>query len=132
MIMARILLIDDEEDFGFFVKSTLELNGRHKVFLATDGKAGIKTALRQSPDLILLDIMMPGMSGFQVLKNLKENKKIEPIPVVMLTARNDDESIEEAVGLYCENYIIKPVEMLALQSKIEDVLSSYRIPSARF
>lgn len=130
--MAKILVIDDEDDFGFIVKSTLELNNRHRVFLATEGKAGIKTALRQKPDLILLDIMMPGTSGFEVLKNLKQNKKTESIPVVMLTARNDDEAIEEAIGLYCENYIIKPVEMLALQSRIEDVLSSYRKRKGRF
>jgi response regulator RpfG family c-di-GMP phosphodiesterase len=70
--------------------------------------------------------MMPGMSGFEVLKQLKGNPKTESVPIVMLTARDDDESIKEAVG-FCENYVIKPVKMLALQSKIEDVLASYQL-----
>lgn len=129
--MARILIIDDEADFCFFVKSTLELSGEHNVAMATSGAGGIKAALRYKPDLILLDMMMPKMNGFEVLRRLKENKKTMSIPVLILTAK-DDGSIEQAVRRYCENYIVKPIEMVALQSKIEAALSSYRTRSGHF
>ena len=71
----KILIIDDEKDFGYFLKFNLELIKKFKVFNATNGKAGIKLARRKKPDLIILDIMMPGLDGFDVLTILKENMK---------------------------------------------------------
>jgi DNA-binding response OmpR family regulator len=89
----------------------------------TKGKKGLKAAVKEKPVLILLDIMMPGMDGFEVLKRLKKSEKTMRIPVIMLTARNEDESKIEAAGLYCENYIVKPVEIRVLNSKIHKILS---------
>lgn len=75
------------------------------------------------PDLILLDIMMPGIDGYEVLRRLKEDRKTMYIPVVMLTARADYTSKIRAEGFYCDDYITKPVTTEALKSKIESVLA---------
>jgi len=123
--MNEILIIDDEEDFGFFVKSNLQMNDEFHVNVATDGKAGLKIAEEVRPDLILLDVMMPKMDGHQVLKKLKANKKTQQIPVIMLTAKNDEDSIAEAIGSFSEQYIIKPIEMATLESKIRTVLRNH-------
>jgi len=119
----KILLIDDEEDFCYFLKKNLEAISNYEVIVATKGKKGIMAALEEKPDLILLDIMMPGIDGFEVLKRLKSNEKTLNIPVIMLTAKNEDESKIKAAGLYCDDYIVKPVEKIVLKAKIHKILS---------
>jgi len=123
----KILLIDDEEDFAFFVKANLGLVSNYEIIVATKGKKGLKAALKEKPALILLDIMMPGMDGFEVLKRLKKNEKTINIPVIMLTAKNEDESRIKAAGLYCEDYIVKPIEIRLLNAKIHKILSPNRL-----
>ena len=119
----KILIIDDEEDFCFFVKKNLEAISNYEIITANKGKKGIQIARKEKPDLILLDIMMPGIDGFEVLKRLKANEKTQSIPVIMLTAKDEDESKIKASGLYCEDYLVKPVEKLVLRAKIQKVLS---------
>lgn len=127
----KILIIDDEQDLCFFVKATLELLGNFKVIIARDGKRGIWAAILHKPDLILLDIMMPGIDGFEVLRRLKEGTKTVSIPVIMLTARNDEESKLKAAGLYDEDYIVKPFETEVLKSKIESTLARFVTNTAK-
>lgn len=117
-----ILIIDDEKDFCHFMRMNLESTNKYKIFVSTNARSGIKTAIRKKPDLVLLDIMMPNISGFEVLQKLKENVNTTSIPVIMLTALSDDESIAKAMGLYSHEYIVKPVEMDSLVSKIDRVL----------
>lgn len=121
--MKKILIIDDEKDFGFFVKQNLELVGGYSVIVATSGKDGIAAALRYKPDLILLDVIMPQMSGFEVLQELKNGTATTMIPVIMLTAVDTDEAKEKALGLYNEDYIVKPVAISELKAKIDAVLA---------
>ena len=122
MAAKKILIIDDEEDLSFFVKANLELAGAYEVIVAANGKTGIKAAIQHKPDLILLDIMMPKMNGFEVLEKLKGEHETLSIPVIMLTAKGDDESRLKASRRYNEDYIVKPVQIDTLKSKIEDVL----------
>jgi len=119
----RILIIDDEKDLCFFVKQNLKLLGNYEVIIARNGKEGIRAARVRKPDLILLDIIMPGLDGFEVLKRLKENKKTFFIPVIFLTAKGDEESKLKAVSLYNDDYIVKPFEIRILKSKIDNVLA---------
>lgn len=119
----KILIVDDEEDFCYFVKKNLEAISNYEIITATKGKKGIKIARKEKPDLILLDIMMPGIDGFEVLKRLKGNEKTQNIPIIMLTAKDEDESKIKAIGSYCEDYIVKPVENIVLKAKIHKVLS---------
>ncbi len=118
----RILIIDDEEDFCFFVKTSLELDADYEVITATTGKKGIWAARLYKPRLILLDIMMPGISGLEVFKRLKDAKETRSIPVVTLTAKGT-EIKEQTMYLCCEDYIVKPVQTEVLISRIEKVLS---------
>ena len=117
----KILLIDDEKDFCFFVKNNLELTGEFKVVYATNPDKGIRLARQDPPDLILLDILMPRKDGFKVLDMLKKNSKTLSIPIIMLTAVGEDEAKIKAVAAYCENYITKPVGFDTLRTKIDAV-----------
>ena len=121
--MKKMLVIDDEKDFGYFLKQNFELAGGYSVTVATNGRDGIAAATRDRPDLILLDVIMPNMSGFEVLKELKENRTTTAIPVVMLTAVDTDEAKEKALGLYNEDYIVKPVAISDLKAKVDEILS---------
>jgi len=118
----KILIIDDEKDFCYFVKKNLEAISNYEIVVANKGKKGIQIARKEKPDLILLDIMMPGIDGFEVLKRLKGNEKTQRIPVIMFTAKNEDEAKIKASGLYCDDYIVKPVENVVLRAKIHKVL----------
>ncbi len=122
MDKKRILMIDDEEDFSKLVKKNLESMGNFEIIIANNAKAGIKQAKRLKPDLILLDINMPKMDGFEALRILKEDSGTMPIPVVMLSARADDESKIRASQLYDEHYITKPIDAMGLKIEIERVL----------
>lgn len=124
--IPKILIIDDEKDFCHFIKLNLEGTKKYKVFTSNTATNGVETAVRKKPDLILLDIMMPKMSGFQVLELLKQNIETTTIPVVMLTALDQDESKVKASSLYCQDYLIKPIEMETLIAKIDSLLFAYR------
>ena len=121
--MKNVLMIDDEKEFCMVVKQNLEMKGDYRVEIAMDGKSGIAAALRHKPDLILLDIIMPGMGGFDVLRELKNKKETTSIPVIMLTAIGSEEAKEKALGLYDEDYVVKPVLLSDLYAKIRAVLS---------
>lgn len=118
----RILIIDDEESFSRLVKRNLELTNDFEVDVAREGKEGIRLAKKIKPDLILLDILMPGMDGFSVLEKLKKGNDTITIPVVMLTAKGDEASKNKAAQLYDELYITKPIDAPELKAKIEKVL----------
>ena len=117
-----ILIIDDNKELCKTVKRGLEVLGDFKVAAAFDGNEGIKLAKRYKPHLILLDIQMPKMDGFEVLKALKGNDATIAIPVVMLTANADDVSKIIASQMYDEDYITKPVDLNELNTRVENVL----------
>ena len=122
MIRNKILIIDDEEDFTYFTKMNLEGTGKFEVVTATDADTGIKMVRKFKPNLILLDIMMPGKNGFEVLKAVKKNKETRAIPVVLFTVKHEDSYKHKAARLYDEDYITKPVELEELIDRIEKVL----------
>lgn len=124
--MKKILMIDDERDICLLIKQNLEISGDYKLIIATNGRDGIAAAAREKPDLILLDIIMPGMSGFEVLEKLKSRTDTTSIPVVMLTAVGTEEAKEKAMSLYNEDYLVKPVRTDALKAKIDEVLARNR------
>jgi DNA-binding response OmpR family regulator len=114
-----ILVIDDEKDLAFFIKQNLEFLGGCRVITCDNARKGLWFAVWRRPDLILLDIMMPGMDGFEVLTRLKHNKRTINIPVIMLTARGDEGSKLKACELYNQDYIVKPFEVKNLQERIK-------------
>lgn len=126
MIKTKILLIDDEKSFCYFTKKNLEETGEFEVATATSGDKGIKLVRKYKPDLILLDIVMPRKDGFAVLKTIKKDEKTRAIPVIMLTAKEEESYKLEAARLYDEDYITKPVELEELKSRIEKIIKKRR------
>jgi len=103
----KILVVDDEDDLVSTVASTLEDSG-YEVITAKTGPEGLKKARTDRPDLILLDIMMPRVDGYQVLTKLKRNEKVSYIPVVMITAKRETSSILKTQEKGATDYLIKP------------------------
>jgi CheY-like chemotaxis protein len=123
---ARVLIVDDEEDFCQLVKKNLESSGEFKVFFAHNGQDGVTLAQVEKPDIILLDVMMPDISGAEVANVLKKNDKTKNIPVVFLTAIIKKEELgQETMKQIGENrYIAKPVKTQALIECIKSVMHS--------
>ncbi len=122
MDRKKILIIDDDKDFARMTKLGLEAGGEYEVVIETEGPKGYSAALKHSPDLILLDIAMPGTDGFDVLRSLKKSNVTATIPVIMLTGVASDQAKIRAMKLYNEGYIVKPVAAPALKAQIREVL----------
>jgi len=114
----KVLVIDDENDILLIIKSALHEEG-YDVTTANNGYDGLALAEDASPDLIILDIMMPEMDGFEVLQQLKENEKTAQIPVVILTGLSSKDKIREALNKGIDYYIVKPFEYQDLVSKVK-------------
>jgi len=120
----KILLIDDEKDFCFFVKGNLESTGEFEVIATTSGKEGIKLACGEKPDLILLDLNMPEMSGDEVAQRLGDRSETKKIPLVFLTALITEDAMgtESMANIGGYNYIAKPVTTKELVAVIKEIL----------
>ena len=114
--MAQILIVEDEKTINSLIKKNLELVG-HTCVSVFDGEAVFDEIEKQSFDLILLDIMLPKLDGFQVLEEFREN-----IPVIFLTAKSSIEDRVKGLNLGADDYIVKPFDMLELQARVETVL----------
>lgn len=118
---TKILVVDDEEDILRLLDYNLRKAG-FKVLLASDGPEALKTAGRENPALIILDVMLPDMEGTEVLRRLKSNETLSGIPVIMLTARGEE--VDRVVGLElgAEDYITKPFSPRELLLRVRAVL----------
>ncbi|MBC8284698.1 MAG: response regulator [Nitrospinae bacterium] len=105
----QILIIDDESIFKMMITSFLDREG-HDLIFASSGKEGLQKAEANNPDLILLDAMMPEMSGFKTCQLIRKNEKIKNIPVIMLTALDKVGDVESAFKCGADEYIAKPIE----------------------
>ena len=126
MKQYTILVIDDDEDIRVFLKRTLATAGGYTVLTAGNGKDGIKLARKQLPDLVLLDIMMPGLDGFDVLKRLKSDYKTMSIPVVILSAETSEDTKVKGASLYSDLYLTKPITRDDLLEKVSQALKRNR------
>jgi len=121
---TKILLIDDEKDFCFFLKRNLEGTGAFSVVVANHPDKGLCLARRSPPDVILLDICMPSRDGFEVLRSLKKDLRTVSVPVIMLTALEDDSVRKRAVWFYSDGYVVKPLRHEKLLAEIDRVLKA--------
>lgn len=120
--MSKVLIVDDSPTETHKLTSMLEKNG-HQVFSAKNGEEGVSEAKRLSPDLILMDVVMPGLNGFQATRQLSKASETSEIPVIMVTTK--DQETDRVWGLRqgAKAYLTKPVEEKNLMSVIGDLLS---------
>jgi DNA-binding response OmpR family regulator len=121
--LARILVIDDEAPIRLLCRVNLEAAGM-EVREAEDGVVGLAAAQEDRPDAILLDVMMPGMDGWQVLEGLLEDERTREIPIVFLTARAELRDQARGLELGGVDYVTKPFNPVDLAPLVEDLLES--------
>ncbi|TVQ11561.1 MAG: DNA-binding response regulator [Balneolaceae bacterium] len=121
MNKQTILVVDDEQDLLDLIEYNLKKEG-FTVLTSDSGEKGIELAGRMKPDLILLDIMMPGMDGIEVCRKIKSDPETQAIPVVFLTARGDEKSEITGLDLGADDYLFKPISTSKLLSRIKAIL----------
>jgi two-component system response regulator MtrA len=124
--MAKILVVDDSTDLAEGIRYNLELEG-HRVELAEDGEGALATLQVFRPDLIILDVMLPGIDGFQVLRRVRDLGLT--VPVMMLTARGEESDHIRAVRLDADQYVTKPFRLLELLERIGMMLRRASTPA---
>ena len=119
--MQKILIVEDEPDVADLVSFNLERAG-FQIAVAHDGLIGLQMALVEKPDLSLLDLMMPGLDGIEVLRRLRESEACKAVPVIMLSARTQQDEIDDGLSLGAADYLVKPVESKAVIASVERLL----------
>jgi len=117
----KILMADDDLDLCLIFKTVFEHLGYDSVF-AVDGAEAVKIATTQKPDLILMDIIMPVMNGYQATRMVRQNPKTRSIPIIAVTALTSSEEREECLKSGCDDYIAKPFTIKDLAFRIEKLL----------
>jgi signal transduction histidine kinase/ligand-binding sensor domain-containing protein/DNA-binding response OmpR family regulator len=115
-----VLIVEDNDDFLFYLKDNLK--ARYTILEASDGIAGLKLARDRTPDLIVSDIMMPGMDGIELCRAIRNDKRISHIPVILLTARTSDAQRMEGFETGADEYITKPFSFEILESRIKNLI----------
>lgn len=115
---GRVLIIDDDDEFLTMIKLLLSLNN-FEVDTANSGMEGLSKIENSNYDIVLLDVMMPHMSGFEVLKKIRRNEKLIDLPIIMLTAKSEKEDVLEGISIGANDYITKPFETEILIAKMK-------------
>ena len=121
--MAKILVVDDSPTEVHVLQTILEKNG-HEVVVADSGEAGIQMAKEVLPDLVLMDVVMPGMNGFQATRQLTRQSETAKIPVIIVTTKDQETDKVWAKRQGAKDYIVKPVQEKGLIEHVNMVLSS--------
>ena len=125
MAQASILVVEDETDIRELIIYNLRKDG-YVVQCAATGEEALRAAEKAAPDLMLLDLMLPGVDGFEVCRQLKRNARTADIPIIMLTAKGEDADIVTGLELGAEDYVTKPFRPQVLLARIRNVLRRKR------
>ena len=117
--MARILIVEDNARLAYGLRNNLEIDG-HMVEVAEDGPRGLEAAVSGAPDLVILDLMLPGMDGYQVLRSLRDQGS--GVPVLILTARGEEADKVMGFRLGADDYVTKPFGVLELLARVSAIL----------
>ncbi len=118
---AKILVVDDNPDVRFLVGARLRMNG-YEVVTAEDGESAIEISLQEKPALLLLDLGLPNMTGFEVCRTLKANPSTRAIPIIVLSAKSQQTDRDRAFELGAEGYMVKPCAPGPLLGEIRNLL----------
>lgn len=121
MSKIKILLIEDEEDIADLIKLQAELAG-YKIVIEYDGLNGLRAVEREKPDLVILDIMLPGLNGLDVCRKIKSNVKTQDTPVIIISAKNEELDVVVGLELGADDYVSKPFSVKVLFSRVRAVL----------
>jgi len=124
--LARVLVVEDDPDIQKVVRMSLKLRGVGEIVTVDNGADCLETLKRFTPDVILLDIMMPHLDGFETCRRLKENPATSAIPVVFLTARAQKADRDRGMQLGAAGYVIKPFDPMTLHDQIVTLLGGAR------
>lgn len=122
MSKKRILIVDDEPNIVLMLSNRLKANG-YDVLSALDGQAGLELAQTTRPDLIILDLMLPVIDGYEVCSRLKTDGRYSKIPILLFSAKAQQEDIAKGEETGADGYIVKPFEAQALLDKIKELLA---------
>lgn len=121
MHKQKIVLVEDEEDIAALIKLQAEISG-YKILIEVDGLNGYRLIEKEKPDLVILDIMLPGLSGLDICRKLKSSQELQHIPVIMLSARGEEIDIVLGLELGADDYVTKPFSPKVLFSRVRAVL----------
>ena len=131
-IKKKILVVEDDEDIRNLVLFNLEMTGEYELLSSDNGEAALVLAQKHIPALVILDVMLPGIDGFEVCRQLKSNSTTRKIPIVMLTARSDDNDVVKGFELGVEDYLRKPFSsMKILLARVSNILQRHDIESPK-
>jgi DNA-binding response OmpR family regulator len=127
--MKRILLVEDDPDIALALRRRLESEG-HGVTLASDGEQALREVERVAPDLVLLDLALPKLDGTDVCRRLRRDRATAGIPIIMLTARSEEEDVLRGLSLGADDYVTKPFSVKEVAARVQAVLRRARGPAA--
>jgi len=125
----RVLVVDDEKDLVDLISYNLTRNG-YDVLVAQDGSTALDVVERETPDLVILDLMLPGVDGTEVARRLKRDARTAAIPVIMLTAKSEETDVIVGLTIGADDYITKPFSMKILLARVNTVLRRSEPPAA--
>lgn len=120
--MAKILIAEDERDIRDLIAFTLRFAG-HEVVQAANGEEAYHLALQEKPQLVLMDVRMPKMTGYEACKAMKANDEIKHIPVVFLSAKGQEAEVQTGLEVGASDYILKPFAPDQLSKRVEEILA---------
>jgi len=123
--MAKILIVDDSPSYRLQLSQLVQRLG-HSVVVATDGEEGVRKAQADHPDLVLMDVVMPGMNGFEAQRTLARDEATAHIPVVFVTTQNDHVDRDWGMRQGAVEYMTKPVDVASLQAAIDAAIANRR------
>ena len=122
--MAKILIAEDEPDIRELVTFMLQFAG-YEVVAASNGEDAVRTASRERPDLVLMDVRMPRMTGYDACRMMKANPDLRNVPVVFLSAKGQESEIQSGLDAGAEEYLLKPFSPAELTNRVRGILSRY-------
>ncbi|MBB65466.1 MAG: DNA-binding response regulator [Waddliaceae bacterium] len=128
MEKKRILLIEDEEDIAALIKLQADIAG-FKLHVEVDGLNGYRTVEREKPDLVILDVMLPGQNGLDVCRKMKSNPDLKNIPVLMISAKDEEIDVILGLELGADDYVTKPFSPKILFSRVKAILRRHQEPT---
>ncbi len=124
----KVLVVEDDRSIQMVLELVLNRMSQCQVIVASEGRQGLAMIQEHKPDLVLLDLMLPGMDGFEICQHAKESDETRQIPIIFLTAQPQPASVARAMALGAAGYIVKPFDPIKIIDQINEALSRVQAP----